>query len=271
MAPPPPAAPVPRPEPLRVMATTQHWSSTPVLSAPPRGVLSPEMVRGATTGLTVLAVVLTLVALVFGFHRELGQSLARFGDKLSGESPLAEAAPAPASSDVASADAQQPLPPPADAGAAAKPASAVPQPTEIPAPAMQQAAPASVPSQNVPPQGSAFVPTHRSPIGSGYKFHNLSANNSSPGDNGEIELETAQQFLGTASAAPNFTEAAKWLWMSVEKGNPKAEVLLAGMFIRGDGVTRNCTQARVLLAAAIRQGNQEAGPKLRLLSEYGCR
>jgi PilZ domain len=270
IAPPPPAAPIPRPEPLRVMATTQHWPSTPVLSAPPRGVLSPEMVRGATTGLTVLAVVLTIVALVFGFHRELGQSLARFGDKLSGQSPLAEAAPAPASSDAAATDLQPP-PPAADPGAAAKPAPSAPQPTEVPAPAMQQPAPAPVPLQNVKPQGSSTIPARRSPFGSGYKFHNLSANNSSPGDNGQIELETAQQFLGTSSGAANYTEAAKWLWMSVEKGNPKAEVLLAGMFIRGDGVTRNCTQARVLLAAAIRQGNQEAGPKLRLLSEYGCR
>jgi PilZ domain len=69
----------PRPEPLRVMATPQHWAP-PVLSEPPRGVVSPEMVRGFTTGLTILAVVLTAVALGFGYRRELGRSLVNLGD-----------------------------------------------------------------------------------------------------------------------------------------------------------------------------------------------
>jgi TPR repeat protein len=67
------------------------------------------------------------------------------------------------------------------------------------------------------------------------------------------------------------TEAAKWLWMSVEKGNPKAEVLLADLFVRGEGVTKNCAQARILLGAAIKHGDTEAMAKMRVLDRGGCR
>ena len=67
------------------------------------------------------------------------------------------------------------------------------------------------------------------------------------------------------------TEAAKWLWMSVEKGNPKAEVLLADLFMRGEGVTKNCAQARILLGAAMKHGDSEAASKLHALDRGGCR
>ena len=97
----------PRPEPLRVMATPQpqHWAP-PVLSEPPRGVVSPEMVRGFTTGLTILAVVLTAVALGFGYRRELGRSLVNLGERLTGESPLADVSPSPDPADDTPADAE---------------------------------------------------------------------------------------------------------------------------------------------------------------------
>lgn len=253
-----------RHEPLRVMAAPKHWSA-PVLSEPPRAVVSPEMVKGATTGLTVLAVVLTLVALGFGYHREIGQSLVRFGAKLTGESPLADVAPEPVPQDATASDAQQPLPAPADA--AAKPPAAVPQDAQQPSVDAQQ------PQSSLPPTAKpsprATTATRRPPAGAtSAGFQNLSASTAPAEDFGQPELDTARQFL--ESGTPNTKEAAKWLWMSVEKGNPAAEILLADLFARGDGVTKSCSQARVLLAAAIKHGDSEAIRKLRALDDSGC-
>ncbi|HUJ81881.1 MAG TPA: PilZ domain-containing protein, partial [Candidatus Acidoferrales bacterium] len=244
-APPAPLPPIPpRHEPLRVMATPKHWSA-PVLSEPPRAVVSPEMVKGATTGLTVLAVLLTLVALGFGYHREIGQSLARLGAKLAGESPLADVTPEPVP-DSSAATAQQPLPAPADPAAAAQPAPVVPQDAQQPSISTQQPASSLPPAPKPAPRATT---TRRPPASASTAgFQNLSASKPQGDDFGQPELDTARQFL--ESGTPNTKEAAKWLWMSVEKGNPAAEILLADLFARGDGVIKSCSQARVLLAAA---------------------
>jgi len=265
-APPQPLPPpAPRPEPLRVMATPKHWSA-PVLSEPPRAVVSPEMVKGATTGLTVLAVLLTLVALGFGYHREIGQSLARLGAKLAGESPLADVTPEPVP-DSSAAAAQQPLPAPADPVATAQPAPVVPQDAQQPTVNAQQPQSGLPPAPKPSPRATTAT---RRPTASASTagFQNLSASKPQGDDFGQPELDTARQFL--ESGTPNTKEAAKWLWMSVEKGNPAAEILLADLFARGDGVIKSCSQARVLLAAAIKHGDSEAIRKLSALDASGC-
>ena len=301
-------APAPRPEPLRVMASPQIWAS-PVLSQPPKGIVSPEMVRGFTTGLTVLALVLTVVALGFGYRREIGRSLVNLGERLTGESPLDVApSPDPIDENTAGAAPAQPIPsdtnagsptasnanssgaiptkpapipvskfpdskepdskpylPPSSPAAAAKPVSAPAQAANGIQPVTPQPKPAASSQQS----DAAPAATNRPPSTAG--FQNLSAGNAATGDNGQLELETAMQFLGGGTGQRKTSEAAKWLWMAVEKGNPKAEVLLADLFQRGDGVTRNCAQARVLLGAAIKHGDTEAVYKLHALDRGGCR
>ena len=208
------------------MATPKHWSA-PVLSEPPRAVVSPEMVKGATTGLTVLAVVLTLVALGFGYHREIGQSLVHLGAKLTGESPLADVAPEPISQDATASGAQQPLPAPADSTVAAQPAAVVPQDAQQPSVDAQQPQPSLPPTPKPSPRATT-TPRRPPASASTAGFQNLSAKTAPGDDFGQPELDTALQFL--ESGTPNTTEAAKWLWMSVEKGNPAAEMLLADLF-----------------------------------------
>lgn len=265
-------APLPRPEPLRVMATTRAWSS-PVLTAPPKAVVSPEMVRHATTGLTILAVLLTAAGLLFGYHRELGQSLVSLGEKLTGESPLAEAAPAPTQTDtntIPEDATQQPHTTPADPTASMKPAT-VPAPVPPPAAAGSSAEAQPAQQPQTPPAPRPASKFTRTPAASSAGFENLSANSPQSGDTGQLELETALQFLNPSVGLPKTAEGAKWLWMAVEKGNPKAEVMLADLFVRGDGVTKSCTQARVLLGAARKHGDIEAMAKLRTLNAAGCR
>jgi hypothetical protein len=63
---------------------------------------------------------------------------------------------------------------------------------------------------------------------------------------------------------------ASRLWSEVGAGNTKAEVELAQLYLEGDGVTKNCEQARVLLRAAAKKGNAEALQQYRRLGFAAC-
>ncbi|MGB9257986.1 MAG: hypothetical protein WCC25_24340, partial [Candidatus Korobacteraceae bacterium] len=67
------------------------------------------------------------------------------------------------------------------------------------------------------------------------------------------------------NASDSAAEAA-WLWKSTAKGNPDAPVLLADMYMKGDGVPRSCEQAVVLLKTAAEKENARA--RNRLASMY---
>ena len=60
------------------------------------------------------------------------------------------------------------------------------------------------------------------------------------------------------------------LWNSVHSGNSKAAVELAELYIKGEGVPQNCTQARVLLLAASEKRNAQAIKRLQELDKTGC-
>jgi hypothetical protein len=84
-------------------------------------------------------------------------------------------------------------------------------------------------------------------------------------DNGGEELATAQRYLQT-----NRAEAAQWLWKSVAKRNLEATLLLSDLYLRGEGVGKNCDQARILLDAAATRGSKEAGVRLSHMQAFGC-
>jgi hypothetical protein len=90
-------------------------------------------------------------------------------------------------------------------------------------------------------------------------------------DHGSEELALAQRYLSGANGERrDSAEAAKWLWKSVAKHNGEATVLLADLYLKGDGVSKNCDQARVLLDSAGRKGVPGAGARLRNLQAFGC-
>lgn len=68
--------------------------------------------------------------------------------------------------------------------------------------------------------------------------------------------------LARAKNASDSAAAAAWLWKSTAKGNPDAPVLLANMYMQGDGVPRSCEQAVVLLKTAAAKENARARNKL---------
>ena len=59
--------------------------------------------------------------------------------------------------------------------------------------------------------------------------------------------------LQGTGVARNSAEAAHHLWQSVRKQNGSALVVLAGLYAQGDGVAKDCDQAKILLDAAARQ------------------
>jgi len=94
--------------------------------------------------------------------------------------------------------------------------------------------------------------------------------NASSGNGGE-ELAIAERYLnGTNGQGRDSVEAAKWLWKSIAKHNGEATVLLADLYMKGDGVSKNCDQARVLLDSAASKGVSGAGERLRNLQAFGC-
>ncbi len=72
--------------------------------------------------------------------------------------------------------------------------------------------------------------------------------------------------LNRAKNASDSAAEAAWLWKSTAKGNPDAPVLLADMYMKGDGVPRSCEQAVVLLKTAAEKENARA--RNRLASMY---
>lgn len=75
--------------------------------------------------------------------------------------------------------------------------------------------------------------------------------------------------------APNLTKdrsaEATRLWSAVASGDSSAEIDLAQLYLRGEGVPRNCVQAKVLLRAAAKGGSAEARQQLKKLRSWGCR
>ena len=65
-------------------------------------------------------------------------------------------------------------------------------------------------------------------------------------------------------------ETVQSLWDAVQAGSVSAEISLAERFARGEGVVKNCDQARVLLNAAANRGNRDARLRLYQLESGGC-
>ena len=88
---------------------------------------------------------------------------------------------------------------------------------------------------------------------------------------GAEELAMAQRYLnGAPGQERNSAEGAKWLWKAIAKHNSTATLLLADLYLKGDGVSKNCDQARVLLDAAALKGVKDAAERLRHLQVFGC-
>ena len=157
--------------------------------------------------------------------------------------------------------------------AASKPAE--PQPAEPqPAPATQSSAkPATEKSSESVKQAETAASGKHTPPATAMPASQPAADfeQQTLQGNGSDEFAMAQRYLGgTRGQARDSAEAAKWLWKSIAKHNGPAMLLLADLYLKGDGVSKNCDQARVLLDSAALRGMAGAGEKLRHLQAFGC-
>jgi hypothetical protein len=180
-------------------------------------------------------------------------------------------------------------PPPAPVTESAQPAalpqqaSSAPQPT---APPEQAAPPQQTAPQKTAPEAASPTPTSAKTVSSPKNRAatrelaertppsapaQQAASQAALSSGGTEELAMAERYLnGSGGQSRNSSEAATWLWKALAKHNGQAAILLADLYLRGDGVSKNCDQGRVLLDSAARRGIPGAGERLRSLQAFGC-
>jgi hypothetical protein len=281
-------------------APNRPYPSPPLSQWGSLGVQAPEgsehaSRRGQRLGTVALVVaVLLLVAGVgvFAFlnKREVGESLIRLGEGLSGEH-----APQPAKAEASATLSSIGQPAPESASSASAP-GAIRPPGNVhrdsagPAPASSSVLGSTSRADRTQPSAEARQPEPK-PHAEGVRRSETShspalpeTKNSlmkpaSPGSeaaqgkgDGRKELALARQYLRGAGVRQDRAVAAHLLWVAVGLGNTQAELELADLYLQGEGAPgRNCEQARILLTVATHSGNVVAGQKLAELRDHGCR
>lgn len=91
--------------------------------------------------------------------------------------------------------------------------------------------------------------------------------NASASGASDPDVRLAQSYLQQRNAP----EAARLLWKAVGRNNTEAALTLSQMYARGEGVSRSCDQARILLVAAAKRGSAAAAQQLRQFDSAVCR
>jgi hypothetical protein len=220
-----------------------------------------------------ILVFLAVLATVVVYHGQLGNGLIWLGGRLSGSQTV------PGQRPSANAAPGQTVP------ATHVPLSTEANPTQHPSEAAEQKAAilsssstseTKKPGESPAATGNMPAPILKSPIPA---VPTPTPTNKSPGQKpalesnsepGQQEYTQAQDILKGKDRETGLPEAIRLLWIAVEKGNSAAEVSLAELYRRGDGVSKNCDQTQILLTAASRKGNSEAQKRLERFLREGC-
>jgi len=246
----------------------------------------------------------------FGGRRQVGAVLIRLGESLGGSSqePLrtlnatnanaisgAQPSLPSQSADAASAPAVPPTTSPVTPNPAASAAPVPSNPMNGLASAGTSNASPTADSEtqarsNIPPLPAAAAPiTNANSAGAASqhepsvvqpKASNANASPSAPApvgtpapppDYGLSDVAQARKLLQDSNPQDSAV-AADLLWSAVSKGNTKAEMMLADLYLEGRGtVAKNCRQAEALLTAAQTANVPGAEQKIEELQTYGCR
>lgn len=197
------------------------------------------------TGFLIVVLVVAGVVLFDMFRPKVGDSLIHLGERINGN-------------------------------ATSQPQNASPQPSSAPAPA--QAGPSSeakpdagqteakpvVAQQETPGNSASTVESSR-------QVNAKTPDTAIPGTVLTKEAPNGSSNQGAAYSTKGRSTEATRLWSEVASGDSSAEVDLARLYLRGEGVPRNCVQAKVLLRAAAKGGSAEARQQLKKLQSSGCR
>jgi hypothetical protein len=260
------------------------------LTAPPE---APHLSRAAAGSIIGIALAVILGALAFNFRQDIGELVIDLGQKISGQNhPSAPAAvvsedktdsqttadpanPQSGSSnklDAASAQAA-PAQPVSGAGKPADTHNTTSAVTHDPAAARDASSsatrgttPSSVPgAANSGSTGATTTTTEPAQTTAG-SVNTIGTESGS----GQEDFNAARELLRGDHRQRDLSKAVDLLWAGVRKGYVPAEVTLADLYRRGDGVPKNCDQAQVLLVAASKKGSPEARHLLEQMAEQGC-
>lgn len=190
--------------------------------------------------LTVIATMVALAALLVSYQREVGNSLIWVGESLTGKTNSSAVVP--------ESKAAEPANPPSDVNAA----------------------PEKTRSDATPKQEQDRTPKKEPEVTRGEEQGPAKADaviRSPERPESLLEQQPARQKVDLPRSEGESVES---LWGAVQSGSVAAEMSLAERFVRGDGVSKNCDQARVLLKAAADKGNREARLRLYQLESGGC-
>jgi hypothetical protein len=193
----------------------------------------PRLLRSFAAGFSLSLLAFTTILLLQNFRLEIGNSLIRLGEKLKGRGDTQAVAPLPA-----------------------------PVHTFEPTPASTPSVPSPIPETE-----ANEIFDHSDPAESTQTTHG--GVNST--DSRLADPQNSRQHFADAHLRRDRSALARQLWSAVGAGDNSAEVALAQLYVTGDGVPRNCEQARVLLSAASKNGNIEALQQLRKLKNSACR
>lgn len=246
--------------------------STPVLEPLPPAYQRSRSPRGfsLSQALTIM-VGLSLMVGGFVYRDTLGQGLVWLGQQIGGDQNPA-VTPAPKEERQTGQEPPPSSSTPSTPQATPSPASA---PAETPRTEESEAAPKDTSTAGASPYGtsphSALPTPEKKPQAPVTPLSGISSSQASDNgqESGSAEYAQAIQLLHDGSATDT-SEAVRLLWISVEKGNPNAELTLAELYWRGQGVARNCDQTGILLGAAARKGNVDAQRRLRQFRQQGC-
>lgn len=208
-----------------------------------------DLVRDVEIMIVVVSLVVAGAVILVVFHRQVGEGVQWLGQNLSSKS---------------SETVEKPV------GIASEP---VPSPDSTLSPLLQPPAgsQSSTPAATVKRKPKPPVVVVEGGMGAPTIYAaDPNATPALPNDTGEAELANALPYLRGDSGSTETNVGVKWLWASVEKGNTKAAIILADLYIWGRGVPQNCEQARVLLTAAVKRGSAEAAQRLQDMGADGC-
>lgn len=191
----------------------------------------PGIAYRLATGFLIGVLVVAAFVLFQMFRPDVGNFLIRLGEEITQSGPQRQASPPLPSS--------APVPAPLSPSTEAKPA------------VLQEAASGD----------SALPPDSSKPVDSESPAPAIPATKEAP--------DRSPDRPSTSPAQDRGAEVAR-LWSAVALGNSSAEVDLARLYLKGDGVPRNCEQAKVLLRAAAKRGSVEAQQQLKELRASGC-
>jgi hypothetical protein len=199
-------------------------------------------------GIAMMATLVALVGLVIIYQQDVGTSLIRLGEALTGKTKASVVVPDKQQSSTAT--------PSASDNNSANP---------VANPPVQKNAANPNPDDAVLPDEKDLATAGHSEAAAGIV---PDAGNRSGGR--PVSMLERQGVPPKAEPVWSAGDSVESLWGAVQSGSISAEVSLAERFAHGEGVNKNCDQAKVLMKAAADRGNREARLRLYQMETGGC-